>query len=94
MSFYRQTVLALAATTLVAGVPAMAQETQVSHAESRSVTSTPIKGHHSVNKRHVVHIKKHVIVPAKAAAQPAPGSTMTTTKTTTAVHKSSSSSGQ
>jgi hypothetical protein len=96
MRIYRQSTLpifgAIAAATLVAGMPAMAQDTQVTHAQSSSVTRTPIKGHVSVNKRRVVHIRKHVTVHARPAAPARDGAMKTTTTTT--VHRSSSSSGQ
>lgn len=90
MRFYRQTALALAAATLAAGVPAMAQDAQVSSSKTSTVTRQTVPGKVSTNHKRVVHIKKHVIVPAKAAAAPADGA-VHTTKTTT-VHKSSAAS--
>ena len=92
MSFYRHTALALAAATLAAGVPAMAQDMQTSSTKSSSVTRSTIPGKVSKNHKRVVHIKKHVIVPAKDAPAPAgDGATVHTTKTTT-MHKSSAAS--
>jgi hypothetical protein len=90
MRFHRQTAALLAAATMAAGLPAMAQDTAVGHSQSTTVTRQTVPGHVSTNKRKVVHIKKHVIVPAKAAPS-GPGTVHRTTTTT--VHKSSSISG-
>jgi hypothetical protein len=90
MRFYHQTALLVAATTLAAGLPAMAQDTQVAQSKSTAVTRTTVPGHVSTNKRRVVHIKKHVTVPASPA--PKPGDTVHKTTTTTMVHKSSAAS--
>lgn len=90
MRFHRETAALLAAAMLVPALPAMAQETAASHAQSSSVTRTTIPGHTSVNKTRVVHVKKHVKAPA-AETPSGPGTVHTTTTKT--VHKSSAQSG-
>ncbi|MDE1915512.1 MAG: hypothetical protein KGJ57_10800 [Sphingomonadales bacterium] len=88
MRFHRHTAALIAATMLVPALPAMAQDTAASHAQSSRVTRTTIPGHVSVNKTRVVHVKKHVTTPAKHRPT---GSVHTTTSRV--VHTSSAHSG-